>query len=138
MVERLLFNGMRGKKTLRVEQRRNEIWDLLSKQDSKGESNWEKTGVINRSQVHVMSNGAGRALDTGNNQLANALIDSLTEGVARRNSDGRILIDRNSAAGQRLTTRFGAPRTDGVLTGSGGTQFQFVESGARNALGSGL
>ena len=57
-----------------------------------------------------MSNGAGRALDAGNNRLANALIDSLTEGVARRNSDGRILIDRNSAAGQRLTARFGGPR----------------------------
>ena len=31
-----------------------------------------------------MSNGAGRALDAGNNRLANALIDSLTEGVANR------------------------------------------------------
>ena len=64
-----------------------------------GESNWEKTGVVDRSRVHVMSNGAGRIIDSGNNELANALVDSLTEGVARRNSSGAFLIDRNSAAG---------------------------------------
>ena len=28
-----------------------------------GESNWEKTGVVDRSRVHVMSNGAGRIID---------------------------------------------------------------------------
>ena len=30
-----------------------------------------------------MSNGAGRIIDSGNNELANALVDSLTEGVVK-------------------------------------------------------
>ena len=50
-------------------------------------------------------------IDRGENELANALVDSLTEGVARRNASGAFLIDRNSAAGQRLTARFGGSRS---------------------------
>ena len=103
-----------------------------------GESNWEKTGVIDRSRVHVMSNGAGRVIDSGDNQLANALVDSLVEGVVNRDSSGAFLIDADSAAGIRLTNRFGAPDASGQLIGSGGTEFQFVDSGAGNALGSGF
>ncbi len=101
-------------------------------------SNWEKTGVVNRDRVHIMSNGAGAAIDRGDNALANALVDSLTRGVATKTATGAFLIDRNSAAGQRLTARFGAPGADGLLRGSGTTQFQFVDSGAGNALGSGF
>ena len=78
------------------------------------------------------------SIDRGENDLANALVDSLTQGVARQNDSGAFLIDRNSAAGQRLTARFGTPGADGLLRGSGGTQFQFMESGAGNALGSGF
>ena len=105
-----------------------------------GESNWEKTGVVDLDRVHIMSNGAGRVIDSGDNELANALVDSLTAGIATKNDDGAFLIDRDSAAGQRLIERFGAPGADGLLSGSGLTQFQFVESGesAGNALGSGF
>lgn len=103
-----------------------------------GESNWEKTGKIERDRVHIMSNGAGTVIDSGDNQLANALIDSLSEGVVSRDSNGAFLIDADSAAGIRLTERFGAPDASGQLIGSGGTEFQFVEGGAGNALGSGF
>ena len=53
-----------------------------------------------------MSNGAGaESIDRGENELANALVDSLTAGIVNRDDSGTFLIDRDSAAGLRLTER---------------------------------
>ena len=91
-----------------------------------GESNWEKTGEEDWGRVHIMSNGAGRVLDSGNNELANALIDSLSEAVANFTEDSAgnrtFLIDSDSAAGQRLIRRFGSPDASGILTEPGGAR----------------
>ena len=115
-----------------------------------GESTWQKTGVVDRSRVHIFSNGAGRVLDSGDNELASGLIDSLVEGVISRGSNNEFLVNADSAAGQRLTTRFGQPDADGLLTATvgtndsttgadGTTQFRLVTDGsAVNALGAGM
>ena len=59
-----------GRKYLQEELKRNEILVLLLRSRVQGESTWQKTGVVDRSRVHVMSNGAGRVIDSGDNQLS--------------------------------------------------------------------
>ena len=120
-----------------------------------GESTWQKTGVVDRSRVHIFSNGAGRSLDNDNNQLASGLIDSLVEGVITRGSNNEFLVNADTASGRRLVERFGQPDANGLLTATvgtndstagtlgstnnGTTQFRLVTDGSgSNAIGVGM